>query len=216
MKYNILLFAKEKPGLDEVLAFLKNSNHNIEYYIGSIGDDYPRINYQYDILLSYMSPWIVKKETLDMIKKWAINFHPGPPNYPGIGCTNFALYNKEIEFGVTAHIMEEKVDSGKILNVRRFPILKNDSVFDLTQRCYFYIYTQFIDLMQFIFNKNEIPECNEIWLRKPFTRKQLNELCVIEHNMSEDEVERRIRATTFQGMPGAYIKIYNRKFIFES
>jgi hypothetical protein len=30
--------------------------------------------------------------------------------------------------------------------------------------------------------------------------------------MSEEEVKRRVKATQFPGMPGAYIKLYNYKF----
>lgn len=212
MTYNILLFAKDKPGLQEVLAFLKNSGNNIDYYIGAANDDYPKINLNYDILISYMSPWIIKKDTLDKIDKWAINFHPGPPKYPGIGCTNFAIYNQENEFGVTAHIMEEKVDSGQILNVKKFPLMQNDSVYDLTQRCYFYIHTQFIEIMLYIFKNNSIPKCNEEWTRKPYTRKELNDLCRIDVNMTKKEIARRIRATQFPNMPGAYIELNGYKF----
>lgn len=87
-------------------------------------------------------------------KKWSINFHPGSSKYPGIGCTNFAIYNREEEFGVTAHIMEPKVDSGTIVSVKRFPLLKTDSVYSLTKRCYDYILIQFYELIDFIFKNN--------------------------------------------------------------
>ena len=55
----------------------------------------------------------------------AINFHPGPPNYRGIGCLNFALLSNEKYYGVTAHIINEKIDNGKILSFKKFRLKKN-------------------------------------------------------------------------------------------
>lgn len=52
----------------------------------------------------------------------AYNFHPGPPDYPGWGPLNFALYEGARHFGVTAHAMEAAVDSGAIVGASRFPV----------------------------------------------------------------------------------------------
>ena len=38
---------------------------------------------------------VLKKTFLDKIKVASINFHPGPPDYRGIGCANFAIINQE-------------------------------------------------------------------------------------------------------------------------
>jgi len=108
--------------------------------------------------------------------------------------------------------METKVDSGKIIDVRRFPILKNDRVYSLTQRCYDYMLLQFYEVIDYIFKTNNLPECKETWKRKPFTRKELNDLCKIDINMDTEEIKRRIRATDYPGMPGAYIDLKGLKF----
>lgn len=49
-----------------------------------------------------------------------------------------------------------------------------------------------------------LPVTDEHWTRKPFTRKQLNELCHIRPEMSEEEIERRIKATTYKTHWGLY------------
>ena len=41
---------------------------------------------------------------------------------------NFAIFDLAIQFGVTAHIMNPKVDTGKIIGVKRFPISKEDVI----------------------------------------------------------------------------------------
>ena len=48
---------------------------------------------KYDLLISYISTWIVPKAVLAKTKRWNINFHPGSLEYPGIGCFNFAIFD---------------------------------------------------------------------------------------------------------------------------
>lgn len=211
----VKLFAKEnKPNINEIINYLNHHFKNIEYFFGSIKDAFPKEAFEgnQDILISYISPWLIPKEILEKTKLWNINFHPGPPEYPGIGCFNFSIYNEDKYYGVTAHIMEEKVDSGKIIKVLRFPILKTDTVLSLSIKSYSYLYGMFIEIIDYILLNDKIPECDEIWKRKPFTRKELEKLCELELNMSEDEIKKRIKATYYNGMPGPYIKINNYKF----
>jgi len=210
----VIIFAKEKPGFENAVNFIKLYSDELTVFKGNLNDPFPNEAYEKipDILISYISPWIIPEKMLNIVNKWSINFHPGPPEYPGIGCTNFAIYNEEKIFGVTAHLMETKVDSGKIIDVRRFPILKNDRVYSLTQRCYDYMLLQFYEVIDYIFKTNNLPECKETWKRKPFTRKELNDLCKIDINMDTEEIKRRIRATDYPGMPGAYIDLKGLKF----
>ena len=38
-----------------------------------------------------MSPWVLNNKILKKTNMYNINFHPGSPKYPGIGCFNFAI-----------------------------------------------------------------------------------------------------------------------------
>ena len=103
--------------------------------------------------------------------------------------------------------MNPKVDTGKLVAVRRFPLYKTDTVYSLTQRCYGYILALFYEMMSLVLDKQELPQSDEGWKRKPFTRQELNNLCKISPDMSEDEIKRRVKSATFPNAPGAYIKI---------
>ena len=211
----IILFGKNnKPGIKEVIEYLNIHFKEVKIFLGERKNEFPTEaeHNPSDILISYMSPWIIPEKILNKTKLWNINFHPGPPNYSGIGCTNFALYNREKIYGVTAHLMEKKVDSGKIIGVKRFSILESDNVYTLTLKSYGFMLSLFFEILDYIVKNNKLPECNEKWTKAPYTRKQLEELCIITTNMSEEEVKRRVKATQFPGMPGAYIKLYNYKF----
>jgi len=213
----IKLFAKKKPGLDEAIEYLKTLTTDIEIYIGDVGDPFPVISRdsKCDLMISYISPWIIPKDVLELSTLYAINFHPGPPEYPGIGCTNFALYDDAREFGVTCHIMNPKVDSGEIISVRRFPIYKNDNVKVLTDRCYVFILEQFYEVINDFFEKKKLSFSDEEWKRRPFTRKELNQMSEINFEMSEQEINRRIRATYFPNLPYPFIVLKGKKFVYK-
>jgi methionyl-tRNA formyltransferase len=141
----------------------------------------------------------------------AINFHPGSPEYPGTGCTNFAIYNGAKEYGVTCHHMNTSVDSGKIITVKRFPLKETDTVYSVTQHCYKLIEENFYEIMKGILKGQPLPVTNEQWKRKPYTRKQLDELCTITPDMTEEEIRKRIKATTYK-TPWAFTRIGNHIF----
>ena len=159
-----------------------------------------------DIIISYLSQWIIPARLLSKASMAALNFHPGPPAYPGIGCTNFAIYNGADEFGITCHHMEAKVDTGNIVAVRRFPVFESDTVYAITQRCYAEILYLFYEIFYTLMQGEALPVSDEKWERKPYLRRELNELCKLTPDMSEEEMERRIKATTYL-QPWAYLEV---------
>jgi methionyl-tRNA formyltransferase len=186
--------------------FIRQHFKNATVILSNRSEPFPQElkEWQGDLLISYLSQWIIPGELIANAGLASINLHPGPPEYPGIGCTNFAIYNGEEEFGITCHHMLERVDSGPIIAVRRFPVFESDSVYSITQRCYTEILYLFFQLMSDLLKGKPFPASNEIWKRKPFKRKDLDELCQLREDMSEEEIQKRIRATTFGDKVWAY------------
>ena len=166
------------------------------------------LNWNGDLIISYLSQWIIPEQLLQKTTLAALNFHPGPPEYPGIGCTNFAVYNNADEFGVTCHQMVSKVDTGEIVAVNRFPIYETDTVYSVTQRCYCHILNMFYEIFSLIINGENIPASTEVWKRKPYLRKELDELCRLTPDMDIKEIERRIKATNYL-QPWAFMQVGN-------
>jgi methionyl-tRNA formyltransferase len=201
----------------QAMEYIKVNFSEHEIVLGTRGEHFTQDaeSWTGDYIISYLSPWIIPEYLLDRAKKASLNFHPGPPEYPGIGCTNFAIYEAAGTFGVTCHHMNPKVDTGKMVSVKRFPLYDNDTVFSLTQRCYGYILKQFYEIVSLILAGNELPQSEDYWMRKPYKRKELDELCRITSDMPAEEIRRRVKAVTFPGAPGAYIEIGGMKFNYE-
>jgi methionyl-tRNA formyltransferase len=212
----IILLTKTNHFCRLVKDFCVSHFDDLEIYDGERGKKNPEFfsfeNYSCDYLISFLSPWIVPKNVLDNVNKAAINFHPAPPEYPGIGCYNFALYDEVEEYGSTCHYMKEKVDTGEIISVKKFPVLKNETVHSLKEKTLSYMVIQFYEVVNEILNGNELPSSNYSWQRKPYTRKELNDLCEIKLDMNEDEIKKRIKATYYPDMPGPYVFVGGKKF----
>lgn len=213
---SILLLGKQREDFyfEKAQDFLIQNFPEVEIVLAKPGEPFPEKYRAWDgdYLISYLCPWVIPKELLQRVRIASINFHPGPPEYPGTGCTNFALYNGETVYGVTCHHMAPEVDSGKIIAVRRFPVFATDTVYSLTQRCYAYLLALFYDIVSLLIQNEPLPKSGETWKRKAYRRAELEALKRIELDMPLEEIKRRIRAVTYPGYPGAYVEIGGIRF----
>ncbi len=181
------------------LKFCEQNSANVTSCLGTWGaplSDEAR-NWEGELIVSYLSRWVVPAYLLERAKLAAINFHPASPDYPGIGCNNFALYDEADQYGVTCHHMASKVDTGGIIKVSRFAVFPSDTVASILERTYTYQLALFYDVLGGIFNGEPLPESDEKWTRKPYSRQEFDELMTITPDMSAEEVARRIRACDF-------------------
>ncbi|MCD4672152.1 MAG: hypothetical protein K8R77_05750 [Anaerolineaceae bacterium] len=213
---SVLFISKRREDVyrDRALEFLKQVFPDTTVVLGLAGEAAPEVFTQWegDYIISYLCPWVLRPPLLSRAGIAAINFHPAPPEYPGTGCTNFALYNQETSYGVVCHHMAPKVDSGQMVAVKRFPIFESDTVFSLTQRCYGVMLTLFYEIVSFLAEGKPLPASDEIWTREPYRLRDLNALKVITPDMPPDEIERRIRAVTYPGYPGAHLVLHDMVF----
>ena len=166
------------------------------------------LSWEGDYILCFRSLYILPKRLLDNAKIAAINFHPAPPEYPGSGCTNFALYDEVKEYGVTAHLMNERVDNGLIIEVKRFPVRPSDNLPSLLSRthdelacmCLNYISGIFSEGQKFLEKKISASK-NERWSGKARRLEELEELKKVPLTVSEEKLRRIIRATYIEGYP---------------
>lgn len=79
---------------------------------------------------------ILKGPIIDAFKLGVINFHPGLiPEARGLDAMLWSIYN-DVPLGVTAHLIDERIDAGKILLKREIEIQNDDSIFDLSEKLY--------------------------------------------------------------------------------
>lgn len=209
-----LLLAKTTEWCRIAERFVVTHLPNVTVATGKVGDAMPAeaANWSGDHIVSFVSPWIVPAALLEKARGSALNFHPGPPEYPGIGCYNFALYDGVTEYGVTCHRMLPKVDTGEIVRVSRFPVTERDSVATLIDRSMTAMIGLLFEIVALLAENRDPSASEEGWRRPPFTRHELNELGRISPDMDEIEIRRRHRAMHYPPYPGLFLDLAGIKF----
>lgn len=213
-KYSLLFLGKADDGdCARALEFCQQQFSPVVHSLGRWGDLLPEAvrAWQGDYIISYLSRWVVPAEVLGRARKAAVNFHPASPDYPGIGCNNFALYENATTYGVTCHHMAAHVDTGPIVAVRRFPVLPDDNVETLLRRTYENQIALFFEIAAVMARGGELPLSDETWRRRPFSRKEFNELFRITPDMAPDEIARRVRAVSY-GAYQPYVELGGYRF----
>ena len=216
-RFSLLFLGKAgDPDCERALEFCQERFEPLIHCLGKWGDPLPESvrSWEGDYIVSYLSRWVVPDVLLKRARKAAINFHPASPEYPGIGCTNFALYEDAKEYGVTCHHMAPKVDTGRIIAVRRFPVQPEDDVAALLRRTYEHQIALLIEIVQLIADDKELPVSDETWKRVPFTREQFNELFHITPDMPKAEIARRIRAVSYAPFQ-PYVELKGYRFEYK-
>jgi methionyl-tRNA formyltransferase len=145
-------------------------------------------------LIAFVTPVIVPQSFLARLGYGAFNFHPGPVGYPGWAPAHFALYNRETEFGATAHVMVEQVDAGPIIGVSRFPIPAGISVVALEGLAYAHLAQLFWRMAGSLATEAAPPPVLPLqWGSRKYSRRAYRDICDITPDIPKDELERRIR-----------------------
>ena len=173
---------------------------------------------KFDLIISYRSYFILSQKFINN-SKIAINFHPGPPEYRGIGCANFALLNNEKKYGVTCHLIDEKIDNGKIVKVKYFKIKNKNNlkkVLEMTHRTMFKLANDVLNnISTENYINNSIKQSKKYnWSNKYFRQSELEELYKLKIDYSKKYFDRVLRATIYSKYLPYYL-IDGQKFYFK-
>jgi methionyl-tRNA formyltransferase len=145
-------------------------------------------------LVAFSTPIIVPLGVLAALGYGAYNFHPGPPQYPGWAPAHFALYEQATEFGATAHLMAERVDSGPIIDVALFAVPPGIGVTELEALAYAHLARLFWGLAKRIATEAEpLPERASQWAARKTSRRAYEAICDIPLDITKEELDRRLR-----------------------
>jgi methionyl-tRNA formyltransferase len=85
------------------------------------------INNEIDTVFVLTFPWKIPNEILSIPENGCINLHPGLlPKYRGADPVFWQIKNREINGGITAHLMTDKIDNGPILLIDQLPIMPGE------------------------------------------------------------------------------------------
>jgi len=146
-------------------------------------------------LIAFCTSVIVPAAVLEAVDGPAYNFHPGPPTYPGNHVASFAIYDGAEMFGVTAHEMAAKVDSGAIVAVDWFGVPDGIRFVDLEIKAYRALVQLFLGLAEHLATDDTpLAPLDMEWSERVTTSKDYERMRQIDETMSEAEIKLRFRA----------------------
>jgi methionyl-tRNA formyltransferase len=162
-----------------------------------------------DYVFNFLSPVVLERKLMEAAG-CCVNFHPGPPEYPGVGGASYALFDGVMIYGATAHMMEEKVDAGRILEVKRFRIEKDWGCEELFHRACESAAELCEGVMRDCADGDELGSSDEIWKAKPKSRSDFEAWMDVTWD-DESVFQRKCRALKHRTYAGPYTLKFGKK-----
>ena len=214
MKFLIITNYKHKAS-KQFIKYLKLRRINFDH-IDSSKKKNIKFSKKYDYLISFLNKSYISDKLRRKIKINSFNFHPGPPEYPGYGCYNFALLDKINFYGSTVHIINKKFDNGEIVDVKKFKIsykkINLDKLISMTHKNMSKQSKKFIN--EILKDKLKV-ENNFKWRKRAYTKKEFESAREIKLNDSKKIILKKLKAFTFKNYESVYIRFKGFKFEFK-
>lgn len=141
-----------------------------------VGTPFPQEveDWEGDWIISFRGDLIVPERIYTRARKGAINIHPSPPWFRGLGGQYYAIYEHHQRYGSTCHHLAKSVDSGDIIDVRYFTIAPGETVTSLRHSVGAHSLSQFVELVaNYIAQDKPLPAAEEQWGDRLYTTKEL-------------------------------------------
>lgn len=145
-------------------------------------------------LIAFVTPTIVPASVLAGLGYGAYNFHPGPPDYPGLSPAQFAIYDGARSFGATVHRMVAKVDAGPIVATSEFAMPDAPTLVAVETLAFQHLARLFWDLSPTLMADAPLVEARIAWGDRKSTKRSTEDMCAIDPNIDAAELQRRVTA----------------------
>jgi methionyl-tRNA formyltransferase len=162
-------------------------------------------------LIGFCTGVIVRAAELAALSAPAYNFHPGPPAYPGLRPVSFALYDGATRFGVTAHEMAARVDSGPIVAAAAFNIPPKADFGWLSAETHRIAHALFRHIAPLLADLSRpLPHAPLTWSSRRCSAAAADALCRLPADIDAAELARRERA--FGALGDLRVELHGRTF----
>lgn len=201
-----------KPDFDyayQLFSWLNDEGHICDMWLNR---PHTKSFENYDLVISYYYPHILRKENLGAPKFGCINIHPSYlPFNRGAHPNVWAIVDETLA-GVTIHWMDDGVDTGNILYQEAVPVFQHDTGESLYKRLLdtsLSLAMEFLPEILYSLSSGQIPEGEKQKndLATCHLVRELNDLRNIDTFLYDDSVWKFfniLRACTFMEYPGAY------------
>jgi methionyl-tRNA formyltransferase len=164
-----------------------------------------------DLVLSFLFWKRIRRPLIDAGRVGCLNFHPAPlPDMRGVGGYNVAILEDWREWGVSAHFVDEELDTGDLVRVERFAIdRERETALSLDVRSQQQLLEVFAWTVDQVAAGEALPRTPQGDGRY-VTRAEFESLRVVRPGDGADLTARRIRAFWYPPHDGATVEVAGR------
>lgn len=157
----------------------------------------------FDYLFSIVNYFILPPAILEIPRRAAINYQDSPlPKYAGLNSTSWAILHHETDYGITWHLMTERVHAGDILKQYPVEITPAEKALTLNAKCYDAAIQSFGELVDELAEDRVTPRSQDLDARLYFSRYQIPPAgCVLWWRRDASNIETVVRALHFGPYP---------------
>ena len=173
----VLLSVVDMDWCDLGVAYAREVFTNLEVLCWDTGDPEPEHvkDWEGDWIISYRGDYIFPRDVFQRARKGAINFHPAPPKYRGLGSQHYAIYQGDETYGSTCHHLAASVDTGDIVDVQRFRISPGETASSLRYQVGVHCLSQFVRLLSdYILPGKPLPRSPERWGERLYRQREID------------------------------------------
>lgn len=182
----------------ELLQWAKREQYPVINPLSSLAEQLAAYSFEY--LFSIVNPHLLGSDVLCQPTKLAVNFHDSLlPHYAGINATAWAIYNREVQHGITWHVMADTVDAGDILVQEELEIEPRETTHSLNLKCYEAALRGFVRLLEQIETQQLVAQ-KQRSERSYFAKtKVLPNFGFVQWSQSAAAIDAQVRAVNFGG-----------------
>lgn len=164
-----------------------------------------------DVATSFVFWKIIEPPLLGAPRHGIINFHPAPlPDYRGTAGYNLAILEERDRWGVSAHYMDEEIDTGGIIDTFEFSIDPDrETAAGLEQKSQDFMLDLYRKTMRRVLHCGPTLETTPNRGGRYVSRDQMEAMKRIEPG---DDIDKKIRAFWFPPYHGAHIELEGTKY----
>ena len=176
--------------------------------LAAVDDVYAMDMGELDVVISFLFWERIREPLISGPRICCLNFHPAPlPDIRGLGGYNIAIAEAMPEWGVSAHFVDERFDTGDLVAVERFPIADDETAFSLDLRSQERLYEVFARVMDSALRGEDLPRTPQGEGRY-ISRGEFEQARRIRPG---DDVERKLRAFWYPPYTGATTEVDGRE-----
>jgi methionyl-tRNA formyltransferase len=123
-----------------------------------------------DWIVGFKADYVFRPPELAKARVGAVNFHPAPPNFRGIGGYEAAAREAWPRFGVTCHHMIREIDAGPIIEVVQFRLPAGLTIQGIRELAAAHLYAMLVELGSVLVSGRPLPASPVQWSGPLHTR----------------------------------------------